>query len=183
MTSAETTPGGDRGSYSLNRSIKAIKQAVTIQDYLKERGIEIRNDRTTCPIHTGATNPTSFQIDPTRQRWQCHSCGDWGDIIDLVELVERHADTWTAIVSLSMRFNVDLPERPPEWYEWQGEKARRRKMLRAAIATSYQRRFFRLFSADIETIEDPHEREEEARALWESIRPLAVSCAERRLQA
>ncbi len=179
-TREESFTSFERQRYSIRKAAAKLKSEITIEDYLRGHGAEVRRNRARCIVH-GGDNPYSFSINPERQLWHCFSCQDGGDLIDLCEVVERHADTWTAIVSLAQQFNVELPRRSDEWHEWQDEKGRRRKMLRAAICASYQRRFFRLFSGDLEMIEDPHEREDEARLLWESLYPLAFSCAEGRM--
>ncbi len=171
----------ERQRYSVRKAAAKLKAEISIQEYLSAQGVEVLRNRAQCIVH-GGDNPTSFSIDPERQLWHCHACNDGGDLIGLAEVVEKHADTWTAVVSLSQRFNIKLPVKSQGWHEWQDEKGRRRKVLRNTIAASYQRRLFRLFRDDIELIEDPDERKEEARAIWESIRPLAVSCAERRMQ-
>jgi DNA primase len=186
MEARNTTAGypavGEDRRLAIRRHSAKLKEAISLEDYLHTRGVEVRRNRARCIVH-GGDNPSSFSVDPERQLWNCFGCGHGGDLITLVELAERHGDRWTAIISLAQQFDIELPRKSDKWHEWQSEKGRRRKMLRAAIAASYQRRFFRLFRADIEMIEDPDEREAEARALWESIRPLAVSCAERRMQA
>jgi hypothetical protein len=172
----------ERKRHSIRAAVAKLKREISIEEFLDARGVELRHGRARCIVH-GGDNPQSFSVDADKQLWICFACGHGGDLIDLCELVEKHADTWTAIVSLSIQFDVELPRRSDEWHEWQDEKARRRKMLRAAICASYQRRFFRLFSGDLETIEDPQEREDEARLLWDSLYPLAFSCAVGRMQS
>ena len=74
-----------------------------------------------------------------------------------------------------------MPGRPASWHEWNGEKARRRKKLRDALAGSYQRRYFRIFAPEFATIEDADERREEARRFFADLWPLACTAAEWRL--
>jgi len=166
---------------SLDRSIQALKAEVTIQQYLATHGVEVRRNRARCIVH-GGDNPASFQVHSDGRRWRCHACGEWGDVIDLAELVERHADCWTAVVSLAQQFNVELPRKSDRWHDWQEDKARRHKMMRDVVAASYRRRYFRLFNDYIEAIEDPDEREQEARSIWQGLYPLALYCAQRRTQ-
>jgi hypothetical protein len=161
-----------------------VKEAVPVEDYaatvtaLKRAGGSCL--RGPCPVHQG-TNPQSFAIYTKESRWWCYRCSMGGDVIDLCELVERHADTWTAMISLSQQFGVELPQRPPRWHAWQDEKGKQRKMIRKALADSYQRRFFRVFGGHLADIEDPGEYELEAERFFAALRSLAVAAAKNRM--
>ena len=96
------------------------------------------------------------------------SCGDYGEL-------------WEAMIALAVEHNVELPRRPGSWHSWQGEKVRRLNGMCDALAESYRRRYFRLFRDYLAGIEDPHEREEEARAIWDDLALLARGCAELRI--
>jgi hypothetical protein len=54
-------------------------------------------------------------------------------------------------------------------------------MVRDALTATYQRRFFRVYGSYLEAIEDPAEREAEARMLFDGLRTLAVAAAEHRM--
>jgi DNA primase len=170
-----------RRTSGIRKQIQTLKAEIAIEDYLRRRGVEPRRGRARCIVH-GGNNPTSFSIDPERQRWQCFSCGERGDLIDLCELVDRHADTWTAVVALSIEFGVDLPEKPKKWRERQDEKGQVREAVKRNIARRYQRRLVRLY-APIMMIggESPEEElealEELASVLW----PRCLVLAERRV--
>jgi hypothetical protein len=83
------------------------------------------------------------------------------------------------MMTLAIRFEVDLPERPKSWRDWQNEKERWRREIRKIRAHKYQRRFYRLFFRDsIEAIADPVERRREAERVWEDLWPLAWGCAQ-----
>jgi len=115
----------ERMRHSIRAAIAKLKREISIEESLDARGVELRHGRARCIVH-GGDNPQSFSVDPERQLWHCFSCQDGGDLIDLCEVVERHADTWTAIVSLAQQFNVELPRKSDRWHEWQDEKGKRR---------------------------------------------------------
>ncbi len=162
--------------YSLRRAIEVLKAEISIEDYLHDHSVEVRCNRARCVVH-GGDNPTSFSINPEKQLWYCFSCGEGGDLIDLVEAVEKHADTWTAVVSLAMRYSVALPEKPKKWREWVDEKAMRREMVRRIRTRHYQRRLLRLFKEELDGIEDGAERREETRRIYADLYYLALRCA------
>ncbi len=165
--------------YSLRRAIEVLKASIAIETYaaehteLRQVGKELRGR---CPIHNG-DNPTSFSINPAEQVFHCFSCGEGGDLIDLCEAVERHADTWTAVVSLAMHYNITLPEKSERWHRWQDEKARRRAELTRIRTRLYQRRLLRLFKEELDGIEDGAERREETRRIYADLYYLALRCA------
>src|SRR5215217_2351181 len=127
-----------RQPYTIRKAIEKIKDEVNIPELLREYDVEVRRNRARCIVHEG-DNPTSFEIRPDR-KWRCHACGEFGDIVDLCTLVEKHADTWTAVVSLSQQFDVELPRRPETWRKWSGEKYTIRDGVQKHLAAVYQRR-------------------------------------------
>ncbi len=167
------------GRYGIRKAIEKLKAEVSIEDYLRAHDVEVRRDRARCIVH-GGDNPQSFSINPEKQLWHCFSCGESGDLIDLCELVERHADVWTAVVSLAMRYGIALPEKPVQWRRWADEKGRRRAELTKVRTRLYQRRLLRFFREDLEGISDLEERREETRRVYADLWHLARLCAERR---
>nr|MDP9485284.1 hypothetical protein [Actinomycetota bacterium] len=83
-----------------------------------------------------------------------------------------------ALTELAGLYGVEAPPRSEGWHSWQSEKARRHDALREVRTRAYQRRLLRMYAADLERIEDPAEREEEARAVYADLYYLARSCAE-----
>lgn len=171
--------------YGFRRVLEAVKGEVTIERLaddlgasLKPHGDELRG---TCPIHQG-DNRTAFAVHPDTGKWFCFRCSEGGDVLDLFIRVHGYTDRKLALMDLAATHGVEGPGRPESWHEWDSEKARRRQMLRTALARAYQRRFFRLFSGYLASIADGEEREHEGRRFWNDLWPLAISCAEKRLQ-
>ena len=116
--------GNDKRPYMLRKSIDAIKDEINIADYtlehtqLHQNGLGLRGR---CPVH-GGDNPQSFVVYAEEGRFHCFSCQAGGDVIDLCQALER-GDLWEAVVSLSIRYGVELPQRPASWGVRQSEKA------------------------------------------------------------
>jgi hypothetical protein len=162
-------------------SCERLKAEISITRYLKSRGVAVKRGRCVCPIHDGANNPTSFHVLPEQpERGYCHACEWSGDLIDLAEVLERHADTWTAIVSLAQQFNVPLPERPKHWHAWQDEKERIRQTVIKHLARKYQRRLVRLYAPLVLVSEEtPEEELAELETLATELWPRCLAMAER----
>jgi DNA primase len=172
----------ERKRHSIRAAVAKLKREISIEEFLDARGVELRHSRARCIVH-GGDNPQSFSVDPDKQLWICFACGNGGDLIDLCELVEKHADTWTAVISLSQQFNVELPRRSDKWHEWQDEKAKVREAVKMRVAAVYQRRLTRLFAPLVlvggETPQEELEALEElASALW----PVSTDLARRRVE-
>ncbi len=161
-------------------AFEAVKEAVPVEDYaqtlteLKPDGMRLIGH---CPIPSHNDRSPSFNIWVASGSWYCFgACAGGGDVVDLCRAVEG-GEPWEAMMTLAMRYGVQVPEKPKRWREWTVEKGRRRGMLVGVIAESYRRRLFRFFKDDLEGIEDLEEREEEARKLWESLWKLSWLCA------
>ncbi len=166
--------------------IEAVKQGVRIEQVATEYG-EFKFQgggrllgRCVSEAHEDRT--PSLTIFTETQRFKCFGCQLFGDVIDLEELAGRHADTWTATVALSVRYGVELPRRPGRWHSWQDEKAKRRQMIRDALADSYQRRWFRIYGEHLADIADPDEYEHEAGLFFDRLRTVAVGAAIHRMK-
>jgi DNA primase len=178
--------GGYFGRLSLmsRKIIGAVKDAVPIEEYagelteLRRCGYSLRGR---CPVHNGS-NPHSFVVTPKRQMWHCFGCNEGGDVLDLYRAVEG-GQLWEAVQGLALRYNVELPQRPPSWYRRQGERVKIHERVVEALARGYQRRFFRVYGDVIlEGIEDEDEREEEARKLFEDFRKVGRYAARAKLE-
>ncbi len=173
----------DKPRYSLRKSIQAVKDSVRVEDYAGEL-TELRQNgqglRGRCPIHQG-DNPQSFAVYPEEGRYYCFRCNAGGDVVDLARAVEG-GELWEAVVSLTMRFGVELPKRPASWHRHQHHKHEARKRAINALTNSYQRRLYRLYAPVLDDISDPLEHRQEAEALFRDLRPMAYYCAKARAE-
>jgi DNA primase len=183
IDNASQTERGSGQPYALRKAIETIKSAVPIEDYaaeftqLRQNGQGLRG---CCPVH-GGHNQYSFSVDSEKGLWHCFACQDGGDVIDLTQRLEG-GEKWEALMVLSTRFNVRLPERSGKWRNWQDEKSRRWIAIRDTLADSYQRRFFRAFYTEyLQEIDDPETRDQEADKLFDGLRSLAIGCATQRI--
>ena len=181
----EETTTGKRQRYSIRKAIQTIKTAVLIEQVAAEyTQLKFLGDgrllgRCAARDHTDRT--PSMMVFTDTQRFKCFGCGIAGDVLDLEEIGGLHVETWTAVVALAERHGVELPQHPERWHSWQDEKASRRKRIREALVTAYQRRYFRVFGSYLKDIADPAEREDEARRFFEDLRTVAVAAAENRM--
>ncbi len=179
--SPNTTLSLERQRYSIRRACAKLRDEISIEDYLHHHGVEVRRNRARCIVHDG-DNPQSFSIDPEGQLWHCFACQDGGDLLDLCEVVEKHADTWTAIVSLAQQFNVELPQRPERWHHWQDEKKRIRAAAVKAVARSYQRRLVLLYAPlALVGVKSPEEELQVLEELGSSVWPCCYNLAWKRV--
>jgi DNA primase len=173
----------EKQPYSLRKSIEAIKDGVPIADYAAEL-TELRQNgqalRGRCPLHKG-DNPQSFAVYATEGRFYCYRCNAGGDVIDLAQAAEG-GEVWEAVVSLSMRFGVELPKRPASWHRHLRHKHEARKRAINALTNSYQRRLYRIYASALEDIADPQAHRQEAEALFRDLRPMAYYCAKARAE-
>jgi len=167
-------------------AIEAVKEAVRIEQVASEYGqFKFQGSGRLlgrCVSESHEDRTPSLTIFTETQTFKCFGCQLRGDVIDLEELAGRHADTWTALVALSVRYGVELPRRPGRWHSWQDEKSKRRQMIRDALADSYQRRWFRIYGEHLRDIEDPDEYEHEAALFFDRLRTVAVGAAIHRMQ-
>src|ERR687893_2565011 len=102
-------------AYGLRKAIEAIKNAVPIEQVAAEYGeFKLLGNgrlmgRCVAPDHEDRTPSLTVYIND--KRFKCFGCGLGGDVIDLEEVAGRHLEPWTAIVALSTRYDVELPQR------------------------------------------------------------------------
>jgi DNA primase len=168
--------------YAFRSNVRWIKERVPVEDLAREYTDSLREVSEgrlvgLCPLH-GETTPSFYvYTDSADPHFHCYGCGEHGDVLDLFMALDGHDYKWTALVGLAQRFGLELPGRPERWHRWNREKAKRRDALTKIRAEHYRRRFFRLYRNDLARIEDPAEREEEARAIWRGLANLAYACA------
>ncbi len=176
--------GDAKPRYMVKKAIETVKTAVAIEQVAAEYG-EFKLlgrgrllGRCVAPDHEDRT--PSLTIYTEEGRFKCFGCGLFGDVVDLERVAGRHVEAWTAVIALAERYGVELPDHSKRWHEWQTEKGRRHDELRRWRERRYQRRLYRLFAAEcIAAIEDPAEREAEARKAWEELGGLARAWAVR----
>ncbi len=160
------------------RQIEAVKEGARIEqvaaDYgeFKFAGAGRLLGRCLSPDHEDRT--PSMIIYTEGQRFKCYGCGQHGDVLDLVRLAEPGVELWEAMLILSARYGIELPERPRAWFARQ----ERQRPVRDAIAQArfdlLRRRLYRaLFAPSVAAIEDERERQEEADLLYDATDYLA----------
>ncbi len=174
--------GDDEPRHMVKKAIETVKAAVRIEDVVAHHtatrllGNGRLLARCVAPDHEDKTPSMTVYTDS--QRFRCYACGLHGDLVDLERVAGRHVEVWTAVRALADRYGVELPVRSKRWHGWQTEKGRRHNALREVRTRLYQRRLLRMFAADLENIEDPAEREEEAKRIYADLHSLAYACAE-----
>jgi DNA primase len=118
-------------------------------------------------------NP-SFVVFEDTDSFYCFACQVGGDAITLEKLCGGHDATWTAVVELSLRYNVPLPEHPRSWYAKQERQRPIRDAIYEAKVYAVRRRFYkRFFEPLILASLDEEDREHDAQLFWEATDPLA----------
>lgn len=169
--------------YGLRKGIEAIKAEVSVEQYLRDRGVEVKRNRARCLVHDG-DNPQSFSVYPDQGRWHCFRCNEGGDVIDLCRAVEG-GEPWEAMMSLAMRFGVELPNtRTETWHTHQGDKAKIRDAAEKYIAAVYQRRLTRVYAPFVLVGgESPEEEIQELEGLASALWPICLDMAGRRVSS
>ncbi|MDP9476474.1 MAG: CHC2 zinc finger domain-containing protein [Actinomycetota bacterium] len=167
--------------YGEKRLSDVIKEQVSIETLASDLGAELRRSgeglRGLCPVH-GGRDRDAFTVYPEQGRWHCFRCNEGGDVIALWMRAKGYHDFRTALIDLAGLYGVEAPPRSEGWHRWSVEKGRRHDALREVRTRLYQRRLLRMYAEDLARIEDPKEREEEARAIYADLHHFARSCAE-----
>jgi DNA primase len=117
-SSSTSTRSERRGSRLFKRQIEAVKNGVRIEQEARARGDfkPLGNDRLlghcVSPTHTDRT--ASMTVYTDAQTFKCYGlgCGAQRDVLDLVMLAEPEMEFWEAMVYLSTRYGIKLPESP-----------------------------------------------------------------------
>jgi hypothetical protein len=183
----EVAPERKRERYSVRKGIEVLKTSVPIEQVAAEYG-EFKllgNGRLLgrCVSQHHEDKTPSMTVFTDTGRFKCFGCGIRGDVIDLEVYGGYHADLWTAMIALSMRYNVELPARPERWHKRNADKYEDRERIARVLTESYQRRLHRIYAPVIlDVIGDSRERQEESTKLWEGFRRVARGMALRRLE-
>jgi DNA primase len=170
--------------YGFERLLEAVKADVAVERLATDAGADLKrygDDLRGFGVCHGGDNPTALVVQPKKARWWCFRCDEGGDILDLYQRIHGHDDKRHALINLAGEYGVEPPRRPERWHGWQSEKVRRLNGMRDVLAGSYRRRLFRLYRSYLAGIEDPREREQEARAIWDDLALLSRGCAELRI--
>ncbi|MDP9486710.1 MAG: CHC2 zinc finger domain-containing protein [Actinomycetota bacterium] len=163
------------------RLLEAVKAQVPVERLAGDIGAELRQNghglRGRCPLHGGESND-AFAVYPEQGRFHCFRCSDGGDVLDLFEKARGYFDRTAALMDLAGEYGVEAPPRSDRWHAWQAEKGRRHDGLREIRTRLYQRRLLRMYADDLARIEDPDDREQEARRLYDDLYYFARTCAE-----
>lgn len=154
------------------RCVRAVVAELPLARYLEDNGIQVKQQGLhkvcLCPLHSEKTPSFTIYGDSS---FYCFGCQEWGDVVSLHARLDSHQEQWTALVELSLRYNIELPQRSQKWHAWQKEK---HKITDLSENIRFQTRCRRAFKAlilnapEIQSIEDPAERREEIRLCWEA---------------
>ena len=155
-------------------AFEAVKQAVLPEEYaaelteLRPQGLRLVGR---CPVPDHDDRTPSFNIWTGSGSWWCFgACARGGDVIDLCRAVEG-GEPWEAMMTLAMRYDIELPQRSPKWLAWQKEKLAIEDLAEDIRFRVRCRRTFKLLvlsAPEIRDIEDPAEKREEIRRCWEA---------------
>jgi DNA primase len=168
------------GPASFRRQIDAVKNGVRIEEVAQEYGdFKLAGagrlvGRCVSPGHEDRTPSMTIYTD--EQRFRCYGigCEAHGDVLDLIMLAEPGIELWEAMMTLSERYGIALPERPPSWFARQKRQAPVRDRLEEIKVRHVQRRLFRIFLPTIQSMADGLERAEEAAHVWGDLEEVAV---------
>jgi DNA primase len=160
-------------------AFRTVKEAVPLPKYAGEltelkRSGGVLVGRCLLPDHEDKT--PSFTVWPeggsaNNGTWWCFGCSRGSDIFDLHSYVEGCSQPWEAMVSLSLKYGVELPERLETWKRWQREKLAIEGLAEDIRSQVRSRRLFKLLilsAPEIQNIEDLAEKREEIRRCWEA---------------
>jgi hypothetical protein len=126
-----------------------------------------------CPLPDHEDKTPSFYIYPPG-RFYCYGCGRSGDVVDLEFFCGDYGELWEAMVSLTVDFGVELPERPRSWHRKQERHRPVRDGIEAAKIHVARRRLYRRFFEPLVLATEDHEtRAHDAQLFWELTELLA----------
>jgi hypothetical protein len=165
-------------AYGFQKCCEAVRDAVPIEDrarlYMDLEpfgGIAWFTGR--CPLPDHEDNTPSFYIYPPG-RWWCYGCGRGGDVVDLEFHCGDYGELWEAMISLSVEYGIELPQRPQRWHTKNARHARWREEADKVRAEVVRRRLFRLLILPtVNRIEKEDERMEELKRAWRDFSALS----------
>jgi CHC2 zinc finger len=118
---------------AFRRQLEAVENGVRIEEVVgeygsfKPTGTSRLIGRCLNPSHEDRTPSMTVYTD--RQKFRCYSCGVHGDSIDLEMLVNPGMEIQEALVSLRLRYGIELPTRPALWFRRQERQAPIREVI------------------------------------------------------
>lgn len=116
-------------------------------------------------MHQEKTPSFKLHLEP-EPHFHCYGCHFHGDVIDLCQRLESYDTVSDALVSLSMRYGIELPGRPDSWHR----KNERQNPVRDAIedmkVLRLQRCLFKMVEPYVTDAAD-------AENIWRECKPLA----------
>jgi hypothetical protein len=134
-----------------------------------------------CPLPDHEDRSPSFTVNPEKNVFFCHGCLRGGDVVELARLAWGYdqRDAQIAAADLLREFGHEVPQRPPAWFRKQGRQKPVRDALERVKVRSARRRLMRAFGPLVASIEDPEERREEAKRIWQDLEEVARLVVER----
>ena len=170
-------------NYGFRKCCEAVQEAVPVEEVarryteLEPLGGSARAWFTgRCPLPDHEDRTPSFYIYPGEVggRWWCYGCSRGGDVVDLEFFCGDYGELWEAMVSLTVDYGVELPERPRSWHRKQERQKPIREGIEAAQVYVARRRMYRrFFEPLILATEDEEDRKHDAQVFWEVTGPLA----------
>lgn len=163
----------ERHALAFKESIGAVAEAVPISLYCRDAGVELRRSGAQlvgrCPLEDHEDRTPSWTVFGDRRYW-CFGCHRGGDVVDLHAELDGHAEVWSAMVDLSVRYGVRMPRRSERWKAAEGRKLSYHELRARALAPILAKRLFGAMVVPVlDLIEDDAERNaavEEAWAEW-----------------
>lgn len=163
------------------RPIDAAKEAVPVVD-LAERlcgpgGLPHVGEKwvASCPLPEHDDGSPSFVVYPQTNSFFCFGCLHGGDTVELARLAWGYdeRDAHVAAADLLHEFGHEIPQRSPAWFRKQERQKPLRDELYEVRVKHAQRRLFKIVAPLVADIEDPEEREQEARRIWKDLHSMA----------
>ncbi len=157
-------------------AFEKVKKAVLLEKYAGEYTELMRSGGVLvgrCPLPDHEDQSPSFTVWTGNDSWWCFGCSRGSDIFNLYFYLEGCSDLWETVVGLSIRYSIELPERPPKWYAQQKTKTDICNISEDARKEARRRRLFKYLvlsgpEFEIEDLEERRARIEQAWKIWES---------------
>src|SRR5215208_7170895 len=161
----------------IRRAIAALKEHISCLEladyYAAGQGGGWRRERVDrwrrlCILPDHEEKTPSFLVYEDTDSFYCFGCKVGGDAITLEKLCGGHDAAWTAVVELSQRYNVPLPERPRSWFAKQERQRPIRDAIYEAKVYAARKRLYRRFFEPIVLASKVEEdRAHDAQLFWE----------------